>query len=587
MFRLQFVLLFLLVPSDANAKSELEQSVIELLLDMKHLACPTTIMVIDESYSQTEGLQQFINNYSGSVMIVETNGFVDVKKGAVVRVLKEPVCYDLIVFNDKSHELKKIIDGIKGNYYVQETVIVSKCPSSDAKELLLRMTREDIIFLTNRVKYPEIISWNVNNAIDIFQKTKNITFNKNLKTDSMMGRKLIVTTIPYPPYTIISTNSHGSLSFGGSELLMLDLLSNSLNFTYQYRPSPADEMWGEILNNKTLLTGMLGLLSRKEADIAIGNLYIDTERLSFISYTYPYTVVYECFLMPSPEPYAKWKALYFPLSPAVWAATIITSIVAVLFLYTVAKISSSFTICDEAFQSPGRCAMFIFANILQSTGEPADIRGPTNRMFLIWWFVLATIVPTVYRGGLISFMTVPSKPSPIDTLQELLDSPIQKTSFGDFFKNGLLNSPDLLQKKLAKQLVVNYNLSLSFEQLLTAPLVVQSSKDNLEYMKAKLYPPDHNGESVHLVKECLHPEAVSFGTQKDSALKPYLDKGLQHATEAGFVDHFKNSVYRKKTYTNKKQNDGKLVRFSLDMLQGAFILFGTYFLYILQSNPAN
>jgi len=59
-------------------------------------------------------------------------------------------------------------------------------------------------------------------------------------------------------------------------------------------------------------TGILGMLHRREADIALVNYYVDYNRKRYIDFTQPYGISHECFMVPIPRPYPKWTALYGP-----------------------------------------------------------------------------------------------------------------------------------------------------------------------------------------------------------------------------------------------------------------------------------
>ena len=78
------------------------------------------------------------------------------------------------------------------------------------------------------------------------------------------------------------------------------------------------------------------------------------------------------------------------------------------------------------------------------------------------------------------------------------------------------------------------------------------------------------------MKERLFSTRSSFGLQKDSPLKPAMDRVIQRLIEAGLVEYHRSANYG----NNKKDdeipesasNEDRLVRFSLDNLQGAFYL---------------
>jgi hypothetical protein len=209
-----------------------------------------------------------------------------------------------------------------------------------------------------------------------------------------------------------------------------------------------------------------------------------------------------------------------------------------------------------------------------SAQQPQEVRSPANRLFLIWFLLAAaTIIPTLYRSGLISYITFPYSPDPIDTIQQLVDSPLQKISWGDYFKSSLMDSNDPLQRKLGSQFAIATNLSQMLALLNTNSWAVMSNQGNLRYKAFTLFPPTSDGPRVHLMRECVFPTRSALGLQKHSSLKPYFDKEIYSLVESGIVEHI-TSQWAKKQEKWDPTNHTKLAAYSLDSLQGAFYLLG-------------
>lgn len=193
-----------------------------------------------------------------------------------------------------------------------------------------------------------------------------------------------------------------------------------------------------------------------------------------------------------------------------------------------------------------------------------------NRLFLVWWLFGALILSTGYRSGLISFMTFPFTPPPIDTIQQLVASPLKKIVYDPLMKEILMNSDNSLQRQLGRQMITNDNLTYMFSLMNSSDWAVDANLDNLRYVVATQYPMTRSGPQVHLMRECVFAMRAALGLQKESPLKPYFDREIQRLIEAGLIEYHRSRFAKKAVVWNPKASKQKTVAFSLDSLQGAF-----------------
>jgi len=123
-------------------------------------------------------------------------------------------------------------------------------------------------------------------------------------------------------------------------------------------------------------------------------------------------------------------------------------------------------------------------------------------------------------------MSSPLTQPAIDTIQQLVQSPINKVMFTDYYKGALLNSTDPWHRLLGEQIVISNNLtemySLVFDRNgkesddLNDKWAVDSSLDSILYLST-------GKPGLHIMKECLFPTRCSLGFQKNSPLKEYFD----------------------------------------------------------------
>ena len=584
----RLVIISLLVALNIGCSWPLDDPLTDWLLKLPDLSCKSIIVVAGENYwSGGELLDNFLRSNERPVMIFESiNGLVTNLESLGQRLkVGQKSCNNLILMDDQVDHLARTIDLIRSRTFIRRTTIVSpNCPLETAADILQTMKDESVTMVTKSSRRYAASAWRISDEIDHFALTSDgaaaIRPRRNL-----MGRQLIVAALHLPPFSIVETdassnsNSSSLVSVSGTEPELVKLLGQSLNFSVRYVLAAADEMWGEILDNKTRLTGLIGMLWRREVDLTIGAFYLEFSRLPFIDFTTTYKTSYDCFLVPAPRPYPLWTAVYFPFSPTVWTVTALSTLSCIAVLNAVARGSASlfppFSARDAGFRDFGFCAMFLIGDVLQ-VRQFREIKRLSNRAFFFSWFVFAIVVPTYYKDEMISHMTLPVSPKPIDTLTELIDNPITKTSFGDFFKNSLLSSPDALQRRLGEQIVVIYNRSWALAQTESGGSCTESTLENLLYLTANELKPNSDGVArVHIVKECMMPTRLAFGVQRRSPLKPYLDKQILRLVEAGFGDHQGNLLPRRSSRSSPKRSEiEQLPAFSLKHLQGAFFLYG-------------
>lgn len=214
------------------------------------------------------------------------------------------------------------------------------------------------------------------------------------------------------------------------------------------------------------------------------------------------------------------------------------------------------------------CFLYVLGNILW-VQQPQPIRSSHVRLFVSFWFASITILSTAYRSGLISFLTYPITPPPIDTVQQLAQSSLNKIMFTDYYQKELINSSDPWRRQLGRQLIITHNLTGMYALLdqedEAANWAMDSSMDSLRYVAA-------GRPNLHMMKECLFPTLSSFGFRRNSALKIHFDRAIQRLIETGLIDYHRRRVLDGTGRKKQRINETSSSSFSLQDLQGAFYL---------------
>ncbi|KAI9559848.1 hypothetical protein GHT06_013855 [Daphnia sinensis] len=480
----------------------------------------------------------------------------------------EIVCNDAIVScYSNANELSSIYRNLRHHFHLNKVIALTNLTGQADQVLLDAMNERVFVLLEQPDTSIELLRWSVrHNRILRYANLSIFDTRLNLK---FSDRQLRIATLHHPPAVVVRTDESGTV-LEGIEPSIVKLVAEKLNFTFTYVLARSDEMWGDMVKNKTTgkiirFTGIRGMLVRKEVDLAFGDLYVMPSWLPHITFSQIYKTDYDCFVVPGPKPLANWMALIVPFTSNTWLATCASLLLITVALFLAGKLN----------QRNSLIASFIFAlGQLLWIQQPRFPDGRTSacRLFLVWcWLFAATILSTVYRSGLISFLTRPFAQQPIDTIQQLVESPLHKMMFSDFYKTVLMNSSDPHRRLLGHQLTATNNISHMMSLLETGQWAVDSSLDSLNYLMMTQSTSPHY-QYLHVMKERLFPTRSSFGLQKDSPLKDRIDLVLQRLTEAGLVDYHRSM----KPSGRRPPSAAKptLVRFSLVNLEGAFYLLG-------------
>lgn len=573
-----FLVLTLLVdPSPALAGNQLY----DLILALKNPTCPSFAIVSDqlswdEEFEElSETLLKFSHLDSIILLSSHQHDLQSCEKNGNKKRLGAATCSNAVVFSHHPEELTRIHHQLMARLYVNQVFVITDM-LSDSADAWLQQMKNEMIILILRERYKglrQIRNWMINHQIHYTKLLSNtIVTREELGFHggkNLMGRYLKVATLNFPPVVFIVNQSNTAMIYG-IEPAIMEVLGSDLNFTFDYFPVSPNEMWGSVSGegeNRTA-TGLLGALMKKEADVALGNLYIDYTRLSIIGFSSYYKISEECFSVPATRPYPKWTALYHPFSSEVWLATFSSIFFVILTLRLVAMWSIESSVVDSYYRDPVVCFMSVIGHLfgLQQTHE---IRSTANRLFLVWWLFGALILSTGYRSGLISFMTFPFTPPPIDTIQQLVASPLKKIVYDPLMKEILTNSNNSLQRQLGRQMITNDNLTYMFSLMDSGDWAVDANLDNLRYVVATQYPMTRSGPQVHLMRECVFAMRAALGLQKESPLKPYFDREIQRLIEGGLIEYHRLRFAKKAVVWNPTASKQKIA-FSLDSLQGAF-----------------
>ncbi|XP_042233425.1 probable glutamate receptor [Homarus americanus] len=235
--------------------------------------------------------------------------------------------------------------------------------------------------------------------------------------------KLKVAAIVMSHFKIVKMNDAESAGdervvYTGAIANVVEYLSRALNFTYKY-VMPPDGSFGTKAEDGSW-TGMVGLVSREEADIAIGPFGLTPIRAEAVDFTWPLSYDNTKILAGLGDPEVDPWGFLLPLAPLVWAAIL----TALLMLLTVILMCSSCL-------SPKTSTFFIRLTdthgfirvLLQQTAIISMEWWWWQRVMLGVWMLMTLVLTRSYAGNLMSLLAVRHIPQPFQSLREVIDDP--------------------------------------------------------------------------------------------------------------------------------------------------------------------
>nr|AWJ68208.1 putative ionotropic glutamate receptor kainate-like 9 [Hirudo verbana] len=297
----------------------------------------------------------------------------------------------------------------------------------------------------------KIGEWDSNKGLQITKKVDLSATSPVLKTN----KTRIVTTIESKPYIMIkkqpddpSVLLEGNDRFEGFAADLADKVADLVGFEYRIE-LVKDMKYGERMSDGTW-NGMVGELTRKEADLAIAPLTITSIRERVIDFSKPFMSLGISIMIKKPE---KQKPGVFsfmePLSHSIWYCIVISYLGVSLVLFLVSRFSPNEWQIEEASYE-GRLTFTNDFTLLNSLwfslgafmrrGCDVCPRSLSGRIVgSAWWFFTLIIISS-YTANLAAFLTVERMLTPIngaDDLakqKEILYGTVDSGSTKEFFK---------------------------------------------------------------------------------------------------------------------------------------------------------
>ncbi|PSN37398.1 Ionotropic receptor 329 [Blattella germanica] len=296
--------------------------------------------------------------------------------------------------------------------------------------------------------------------------------------------------------------------------------------------------------------------------IAFPNYYTDDGHKAVWPNTYPHIFEKLTWLVPSGKQIPRWQSLWRTFSPLLW------------FLILLTFTCGTFTIW-LLHKSTGESIFSVFvSSVLTHLGIGVSDRykGFVATLFFTIWLFYCLIINTSYQSELFRLLVNPGNFPAIETLKELEESHLIKKRVIEASGNGSYLNEFIMQYNKCEGTIFEFCKKVAIDRtnaILYSGLyinLVLSIMDDLldEFKNPKLVP----------LKETVGTFYVSLQVRRmSSLLHDLLDNALQIFISAGFFDFWSSSFQN--MFRSRFIDHDIIDRFvfSLNHLQGAFILF--------------
>ncbi|GIY59304.1 uncharacterized protein CDAR_523621 [Caerostris darwini] len=375
---------------------------------------------------------------------------------------------------------------------------------------------------------------------------------------------LIVATVPQEYIMEINQKYPDQISLSGVDGKLLDIISKALHFQYILK-YPIDLGFGRKTENGSW-TGMVGMLHRGEADIALGQLGITEERSEVADFINPYTNQDETFMINKPGLLPTTWAVFLPFGIFIWimvlTALILTPIVYKLLL-------------NENI-SYLRLVLQFYGSLLGKS-SPANNNSLKTRTFIVFWSWFALIISNSYSAALLSFLTLPIHQQAIKNFEELSDA-VKQGTHKCLAMEGL-SVPDLhtadqeYLKYLGESIDKNgWYLDPSKminENQLSDTTAIVDLRFMLQILNAGL-----SSDSYMISDDTLFSWKIAIAVRKDFCCKKMLNTVINRVYGAGLFDKFLKDEWQKVKISTTKifSNDFEIKPLSIRDTAGPYIL---------------
>ncbi|XP_048582630.1 glutamate receptor ionotropic, kainate 2 isoform X2 [Nematostella vectensis] len=404
--------------------------------------------------------------------------------------------------------------------------------------------------------------------------------NPNTPGSSLPRPKRVIklTAVIEPPFLdwrngSIETRPVSNESLQGFLIDVINELSTVVGFEYEI-DLRRDTNYASMVNGR--VTGMVGDLIDKKADMALAPITITAERESKIDFSKPFMDFMQSLIMKEmKEEEISLFAFVQPFDGTVWLLIILVVLFVTIMMFVVDLWSpfghrAEARITDEGagdefnlFNS----LWFATASMLQQ-GPDNTPKSPSGRILAsaFWFFIL--IIISTYTANLAAFFTKKTSKNFIETLDDLTKQ--KKISYGclkggsmaSFFEKS--NNP--LYKTMFRQMEFVSSTKEGVARVREGTYAYLTEQPYLDYYN-KREPCD-----TILLNNLLTAKSYGFGMQRNSPYINEISVGILNLRESGFIERARVKWWDDRSECPEIQQESSTQSLGIKNMAGVFII---------------
>ncbi|CAL4099409.1 unnamed protein product, partial [Meganyctiphanes norvegica] len=372
------------------------------------------------------------------------------------------------------------------------------------------------------------------------------------------GIKLQGVTLDFRPFTDYKKIPGSKVVIPQSSLdvYILNVIAESLNFTYELR-MPEDGLWGYQRPDGHWV-GVVGDVEFRRANFSLC-LSVTEERKRSVEMTRVYYIDPLSFVTAKSRPQPQWKKLITPFSESVWILVLFSILCGTVVYYILYYVQG---ILENMIIPMSRIILHTYGSFISQSLVFRTIPWITAGQILLgFWFLYSFLITTYYKTSLTASLAVPSRPSTIDSLIDLLNSDL---NFGMIDAKGsefqLFSTSDVqLYQQLFKRMTF-YSSSESMGRVAEGSYAYIYFKSNLESIVNTQFTSRNGETNLHISKEEFFPGGYGWAFPKGAPYARKFDALMWRCLQVGLIDKWLkdlNAIYLKEAQDNKTPEEKK------------------------------
>ncbi|XP_042224799.1 glutamate receptor ionotropic, delta-2-like isoform X2 [Homarus americanus] len=335
-----------------------------------------------------------------------------------------------------------------------------------------------------------------------------------------------------------------------------------------------DGQWGGVMDNGTV-TGMIGLVARHEAHLAINEITISGTREKVVDFTAPYFLESTTVISQAPAMKNRAFAVFSPFTVRIWLMVVAMTMLMGPILSVVGLVRARY-LQEGVRYSLLTYAFNVFRSLVVQNNLISSQHWEQRIIFFAWYFFCFTIY-AMYSGTLTAVLAIPAYERPIDSLPDLVHAAKHKgykpvVVYGTVNEFLLKEAEDGIYKEVwdvfdpSEGYVNTYTDGTN--KVLTGKFVFINAR-----LGAEIRAIAKGRHRFYLGKSSFYPQGYGIACTSGSPFKNVIEQILTHLGSAGLVQKWIRDEMEKESNHDDGANKGPGA-ISFVHLQAAFFLLG-------------